>query len=69
VGQISVFRSDLTKGSTRFLFTIDYKNTGLTWDPIKTPNTYHISLMVYLKKIKLEIIELKLSIMLCDNMA
>jgi hypothetical protein len=52
MGQISVFGLDLTEGSTRFLFTIDYKNMGLTWDPIKTPNTYHISLVVYYLKIK-----------------
>jgi hypothetical protein len=30
---------------------VDYKNMRLTSDLMKTPNNYHISLMVYLKKI------------------
>jgi hypothetical protein len=50
---------DLTKGSTRFVYTIDLQNMGLTWDPMKTPNNYHISLMVYFKKLQLGIIEQK----------
>jgi hypothetical protein len=32
---------------------VDYKNMRLTWDPMKTPNNYHISLMVYPKKIRI----------------